>query len=220
MKVFIAVAAIIASTAIFAHAAEIPDTPAGHALAMWIGAMNSGDAAKLQAYIDKYHRKGTPQGWLQLRHVVGDLSILKLEKNEPNDIVAILSESLSDDALRAQYQIDPADPTKITAGQIAGVDRPEEFAIPRLSRAEALKALNARADGLVAQDKIMGVMLVENHGRILLEKAWGYADRQAKVPLRVTDKFRLGSMNKMFTAVATLQLVAKSKLSLDGTVGR
>lgn len=221
MKKIIAVAAVIASITSFANAVEIPDTPAGHALAMWVSAMNSGDEAKLQAYIDTYHRKSMPKDYLYLRQVIGDLSVLKIEKNEPNDIVAILGESLADDILRAEYKIDPADSTKLADGsQIAGADRPDDLAIPRLSQTEALKAVNARADGLVSQDKFMGVELVESHGSILLEKAWGYADRDAKIPLKVTDKFRLGSMNKMFTAVATLQLVAKGKLSLGGTVGQ
>jgi D-alanyl-D-alanine carboxypeptidase len=220
MKGIIAVMAALVATTSFASAAEIPDTPAGDVLAAWIGAMNSGDAAKLQKYIDTYHRKSKPQTWLDLRQVTGDLSVLKLEKNEPNDIVAIVGESLSDDVLRAEYQTDRADPTNIKFGRIAGVDRPDDLAIPRLSQDAALRALNARVDGLAAQDKFMGVMLIESHGNILLDKAWGYADLQARIPLKVTDKFRLGSMNKMFTATAILQLVANGKLSLDGTVGR
>jgi D-alanyl-D-alanine carboxypeptidase len=221
MKNIIGATAVIVSTAVFANAAEIPDTPAGHALAMWVNAMNAGDEAKLQTYIDTYYRNNTPKNYLYLRQVIGDLSVLKLEKNEPNDIVAILGESLSDDVLRAEYKTDPANPTKLVDGsQIAGADRPDDLAIPRMSQTDALKALNARADGLAAQDKFMGAELVESHGRILLEKTWGYADRDAKAPLKVTDKFRLGSMNKMFTATATLQLVAKGKLSLDGTVGQ
>jgi CubicO group peptidase (beta-lactamase class C family) len=215
----IAAAAVIASTSLLARAAEIPDTPAGHVLAAWIGAVNSGDAKKLQAYIDKYHRPTKPQTYLDLRQVTGDLSVLKIEKNQPNDIVAIVGESLSDDVLRVECGVDPANPTKITfAG--SGVDRPGDLAIPRLSQAAALQALTSKVDGLAAQDKFMGVMLIESHGQILLDKAWGYGDREARIPLKVTDKFRLGSMNKMFTAVATLQLVASGKLSLDGTVGQ
>ena len=41
MKALVA-AALIAFTSC-AHALEIPDTPAGHALAMWVNAVNSGD---------------------------------------------------------------------------------------------------------------------------------------------------------------------------------
>ncbi|MEI9931520.1 MAG: serine hydrolase domain-containing protein [Rhizomicrobium sp.] len=133
--------------------------------------------AKLQAYIDTYHRKSTPQVYLGLHEVTGDLSVLKLETNEPDHIVAILGEALSDDVLRVEYQIDPKDQTKLTFAQIAGWERPDDLAIPRLSQTEALKALNAHADKLVAEDKFMGGMLIENHGKLLLDKAWGYGDR-------------------------------------------
>jgi CubicO group peptidase (beta-lactamase class C family) len=220
LKNIIAAAAVIASTTAFASAAQIPDTPAGHVLAAWIGAINSGDTKKLQTYINTYHRKSKPQDYLDLRQVFGVLSVLKVEKNEPNDIVAIVGMSNMDDVLRSEYRLDPADPTKIVFAQNAGVDRPDDLAIPRLSQAGALQALTSKVDGLVAQDKFMGAMLIERDGKILLDKAWGYGDREARIPLKVTDKFRLGSMNKMFTAVATLQLVAEGKLSLDGSVGR
>jgi D-alanyl-D-alanine carboxypeptidase len=219
-KRFIAASAIVVWATVFASAAEIPGTPAGHALAAWIGAINSGDTATIQTYIDSYHRKSKPQHYLDLRQNFGVLSVLKVETNEPNHIVAIVGMSNADDVLRAEYRLDPADPTKFLFQQIAGVDRPDDLAIPSLSQTQALQALTSKTDGLAAEDKFMGVVLIESHGRILLDKAWGYGDREARIPLKATDKFRLGSMNKMFTAVAALQLVGQGKLSLDGTVGQ
>src|SRR5580704_1804612 len=59
-KRFIAASAIVVWATVFASAAEIPGTPAGHALAAWIGAINSGDTATIQTYIDSYHRKSKP----------------------------------------------------------------------------------------------------------------------------------------------------------------
>jgi CubicO group peptidase (beta-lactamase class C family) len=220
MKGLIAIAAVIASTSALAKPVPIPDTPAGHALAAWVGALNSGDVAKIQAYIDTYHRKSNAQNLLDFRKVVGELTVLKIETNEPDHLIAVLGEAAADDVLRAEYRMDPKNPMRIVGGQIAGADRPDDLAIPRLSQAEALHALTARVDRMAAADTFMGAILVESHDKILLEKAWGYGDRAAKIPLKVTDKFRLGSMNKMFTAVATLQLVAQGRLSLDGTVGQ
>ena len=213
------VAAALAAFAFPAHALDLPDTPAGRALASWMNALNAGDLAKMQAHVDAYRRKSSAKDYLALHEVFGDLSVLKIEKNEPNDIVVILGESIADDVLRAEYKTDPNDPMKLDP-LVAGTDRPDDLAIPRIAQDEALKAMSARADKLSAEDKFMGVELVESHGKVLLEKAWGYGDREANIPLAVTDKFRLGSMNKMFTAVATLQLVGQGKLSLDGTVGR
>lgn len=198
----------------------IPATPAGHVLSVWLNAINSGDSAKLQNYIDTYHRQSKPQNYLYLRQITGDLSVLKVEKNDPNEISVILGEAKADDVLRAQYKTDSSDPTKIIFSEISGTDRTADLAIPRLSQAGALKGLNERADALVAQDKFSGAMLAESHGKIVFEKAWGLADREAKIPLTTNAKFRMGSMNKMFTAVSVLQLVAKGKLSLEGTVGQ
>jgi hypothetical protein len=127
-------AAVITSAASCVNAAEIPDTPAGRALAMWVNAVNSGDEAKLQAYIDKYHRKSTAKDYLYLHQAVGDLTLLKIEKNEPNDVVVVLGEANSDDALRSEFRTDSADPTRLVFAQSAGTDRPDDVAIPRLHR--------------------------------------------------------------------------------------
>ena len=63
-------------------------------------------------------------------------------------------------------------------------------------------------------------MLVARHGKVLLNDAWGRADRKAGVANTPATRFRIGSMNKMFTAVATLQLVEAHKLALDDPIGK
>lgn len=219
MKALVAAGVLIAF-AFSAQAVELPDTPPGRALSMWMNALNAGDEAKLQAYIDKYHRKSVAKDYLYLHRVVGQLTVLKIETNEPNHLIAVLGEANFDDALRSEFRTDPKDPMNLVFAQSAGTDRPDDVAIPRLTSEDALKAMIARAEGSVAQDKYMGAVLIEDHGKTLFEKAWGYGDREKKIPLKITDKFRLGSMNKMFTAVATLQLVGQGKLSLDGTIGQ
>ena len=50
--------------------------------------------------------------------------------------------------------------------------------------------------------------------------ARGKADREKGIDNTLNTRFRIGSMNKMFTAVATLQLVERGKLSLDDTIGK
>ena len=64
-------------------------------------------------------------------------------------------------------------------------------------------------------DGFSGAILVAHNGRIVLAQAWGAADETSHISNTVDTQFCIGSMNKMFTAVAILQLVAKEKLALD-----
>ena len=89
-----------------------------------------------------------------------------------------------------------------------------------MTEADALAALSARAEELAATDEFSGAVLVARNGKVLLEDAWGRADREAGTPNTLDTKFRIGSMNKMFTAVATLQLVEAGKLALDDPIGK
>ena len=92
--------------------------------------------------------------------------------------------------------------------------------IPRMTEADALVALSARAEEVAKNDRFSGAVLVARHGKVLLQKVWGRADREAGTAVTLNTQFRLGSMNKMFTATATLQLVEAGKLALDDTVGK
>lgn len=85
---------------------------------------------------------------------------------------------------------------------------------------EALAALSAHAEELAEADRFSGAMLVAQNGEILLEDAWGLADREAGTPNTPDTKFRVGSITKMFTAVAILQLVESGRLALDDPIGK
>jgi D-alanyl-D-alanine carboxypeptidase len=61
--------------------------------------------------------------------------------------------------------------------------------------------------------------MVERHGKVIYQHASGLADRAANVPVAIGTKFRIGSANKMFTAIGILQLVEKGRIALDAPVG-
>src|SRR5205814_8457622 len=63
------------------------------------------------------------------------------------------------------------------------------------------------------------VASMEKDYKILFQKAYGYADVKAKRPmLRDQTLCRPGSISKVFTATAVMQLVAQGKLDLDRDV--
>jgi CubicO group peptidase (beta-lactamase class C family) len=63
-----------------------------------------------------------------------------------------------------------------------------------------------------------GNMLVAKDGKILYEKATGWADYLHRDSLKINSEFELASVTKTFTSVAILQLVEKKKVSLDDNV--
>jgi D-alanyl-D-alanine carboxypeptidase len=62
-------------------------------------------------------------------------------------------------------------------------------------------------------------VLVAKNDRVLFKHAYGLADRKHRKPNTIRTRFRIGSMNKMFTAVATLQLVEAGKVKLTAPLG-
>ncbi len=201
---------------------EIPDTRAGKAFAAWLKAFNSGDPAQLRAFDEAYPRAETPpiEGRLMFREMTGGFKVLRVEKSEPTSISVLLQENDSDTVALMEVKVNAEEPVRILSAVLDAVPRPPDLAIPRLTEAEALAALSARAEQLAKDDRFSGVVLVARNGKVLLEKALGRADREAGVPVTPDTQFRIGSMNKMFTAVATLQLVEAGKLSLDDPIGK
>ncbi|NTW44764.1 MAG: serine hydrolase, partial [Anaerolineaceae bacterium] len=60
------------------------------------------------------------------------------------------------------------------------------------------------------------VLVVVKNGEILFSKGYGYADVDLKIPVDPeTTLFRPGSVSKLFTWTAVMQLVEQGKLSLD-----
>ena len=89
----------------------------------------------------------------------------------------------------------------------------------RMTEADALKALSARADKLAGEDELSGAVLIAKDDRVLFSHAYGLADRKRGIPNTLRTRFRIGSMNKMFTAVAILQLVQAGKVKLTAPLG-
>lgn len=81
--------------------------------------------------------------------------------------------------------------------------------------------VGAFLDGFVpmqlAREDIAGaVVLVVKDGQVLFAKGYGYSDAEKKTPVYVdATLFRPGSISKLFTWTAVMQLVEQGKLDLD-----
>jgi CubicO group peptidase (beta-lactamase class C family) len=90
----------------------------------------------------------------------------------------------------------------------------------QLSDSEFIQELDAYLETNTEKDLFSGVVLVAREGKPIFKKAFGMADRERNIPNQVNTRFCIGSMNKMFTAVAIAQLVEQGKLSYDDLIGK
>lgn len=89
-----------------------------------------------------------------------------------------------------------------------------------LAKDQLASEVKAEAERRAAAEEFSGALLVAKDGKPLYQSAYGYADRESKTLNSLDTRFRFGSMGKMFTAVAALQLVQAGKLSLDAPLGK
>ena len=146
-----------------------------------------------------------------------DLKEIKTET--PVQATALVQERASDQMARIVIEVEAAEPYRIVKLHPEPIERPPQWALPHLNEKELIRQTRQRAEELVSADKFSGAILIAKNGHAVFAQAYGLADREHHIPNSLDTRFRAGSINKMFTAVATLQLVKAGKLKLDEPIG-
>ena len=202
---------------------QFPDTPAGQQAKAWLDAFNAADAEKYKEFVRKNFpaREQNAERDMEFRAMTGGFELKKIEDStKPNTLIALFQERVSDQFARFTIEVDAAEPHQITKLGLNAIPRPADFAIPHLSETELITAVRKKLDDEVAADRFSGAALIARNGKPVFAQAYGLADREKKTPNTLKTRFRIGSMNKMFTAVATLQLVQSGKLDLKAPFGK
>jgi CubicO group peptidase (beta-lactamase class C family) len=211
----------------------VPDTPAGRQLSAWLDAFNSGDRERIRRYLDANYPAANVNAQVAFRERTGGFDLRALEQATPTSVVGLVQERSSDQFARFTVVVDSAEPHRITRLGLAAIPRPPEFAVPRMTEDELVAALRTKLEKDAAADRFAGTVLlarIDNGGgrggggaepgpTALFSGAYGLANREKIVANAMDTRFRLGSMNKMFTAVSILQLVQSGKIKLNDPVG-
>jgi CubicO group peptidase (beta-lactamase class C family) len=70
------------------------------------------------------------------------------------------------------------------------------------------------------QKKFSGTVLIAMKDTVVFNKAYGYANLNAKIPVTTETEFRAGSLTKMFTSTLILKLVQERKIELSDKVSK
>jgi CubicO group peptidase (beta-lactamase class C family) len=120
-------------------------------------------------------------------------------------------------AMAQEPKVTPVPPTPQapTAGEPRVTEPPHE-----LTAADVHAFLDGFVPMQLEREDIAGaVVLVVKDGAILFAKGYGYSDVEKKSPVTVdATLFRPGSISKLFTWTAVMQLVEQGKLDLDRDV--
>ena len=159
---------------------------------------------------------------LDLRWNTGGFDLYSIESSQALNIQAVLREREGNERYnRMSVTVSDGDPAVITKISLEVIPPPAGAPVPeRLAQQAAVAAWKAEIDKAAANGKFSGVWLWAKNGKAITSGARGKADRERGIDNTLDTRFRIGSMNKMFTAVATLQLVERGKLSLDDRIGR
>ncbi len=88
-----------------------------------------------------------------------------------------------------------------------------------LPQDQLVAKLAATLDSLTAAGQFSGAVALDRAGERVFDRAYGVADRATKRQNTLQAEFNIGSINKVFTAIAIRQLAAAGKLDLDSSLG-
>lgn len=214
--------ASLAQTPASAAAAPVAETPASQLARSMLKAAEEGD----EQFIAFMHRadpkaRRPDEAYLGMR---ANLRALKLHSVE--NVTATHADLLAYSTnmemwVRLSLDVSADTPPTITGNWLRPAQRPADTApTPRLAPAALVAATKARMAAAAKANSFSGAVLIAEGGRPLLAEAYGLADADTKTPNTTETQFRFGSMGKMFTAVAIMQLAQAGKLDLTAPVGR
>lgn len=140
---------------------------------------------------------------------------------KPGEATALLKAKLTGQWLALFVRVEPEAPHRIS-GIGLRAPRPPAAAQPakKLTDEQIAQELKSFVKKLVDADVFSGTVLLAKDGVPIFKAAYGEANKDFNVANRIDTKFNLGSMNKMFTAVAIAQLVERGKLSFDDPLSK
>lgn len=197
-------------------------TPASRELMKWLTAFDDNNRAVYRAFIQKdfpgraAHLAQDEGLWSN----TGGFDLRELQERTPTEATAILQERSGDQFATVTLSVDPANPHRIVRMEILPISRPAGFSFPHLSEKMLITTLRAQLRRSEAAGRFSGAVLVAKNGKPIFEQASGFADREDGVQNTLDTRFTIGSINKLFTSVAILQLVQAGKVSLGDSLSR
>lgn len=218
----------------YTDSSELPDKPGIHHIKPLLEVFNSDDPDQIESFVrNNFSPKffgGFPMeqhiGILLDLHVQhGDItfhSVRSYDEPKPETELVVVFKSARTGTWNAfDIYVTPEKPHKINGLRLTGARPPQNVSKPiSLTMEEALLEFENYIKRLAKDDVFSGSVLFAQDDKILYKAAYGLASKRFDAPNNIQTKYNLGSMNKMFTSVAIMQLVSAGKLSLNDKLSK
>ena len=210
---------LLAAFLVVVSAIAQASTTTRKAFDLWLQAFNTDDRQSITAFWNTHNPswKGIDRE-LAVSRESGGFTLMRIVKDDGTHLEAIVADA-GESFLGVTVTMNPSSSeAPVDRIDIHGAASQDGLIAHYATDRELIHAVKAKVDDLVKVDKFAGTVMITRHGKVLLSEARGEADRQSHKKITMDTQFRLGSMNKMITAVCILQLVEQKKLRLDGTI--
>lgn len=218
----------------FTDDTRIPEGVVGERIRELLDVIDSGDPRRVEKLVqdhfggpfrDELDVEDHQRVFAEVKQQAGKLSFYAVRKyTTPRDlgeVVIVVRTGEEGGWMGIMMRLEPEPPNRILGLNFSPARPPKELAPKgRLSRAAMLEELRAYVAKRAEQGQFSGTVLLARDGRVMFSAAYGEADKSFQVPNKLDTKFNLGSMNKMFTAVAVAQLAERGKLSFDDPISK
>lgn len=137
----------------------------------------------------------------------GERYALRLLKPDGSGAVVELHMPRSEDYLVGEFNLRPWQPATAHAEQ-------------GLTDFEIIDRVDTYLEDLATREEFSGVVAIAKNGMPIYKTFLGLADREQGRPMTMDTPINIGSMNKMWTALAISQLVSEGKIGWHDPVGK
>jgi D-alanyl-D-alanine carboxypeptidase len=190
-------------------------------LRRYLDAFNSGDRIALERF---FSESTTPElrsaksvdHLLEEWRYLGPFTLTSVGNAGASGLSGTLAAADMELAFSVEVEVEPGEQGRLSRLNI--VFRPQPPI--KMSDRDLLIALESKLKAWSNEGRFSGTVLLARRGRVIFSRAYGLADRISSKPNTLGTRFRIGSVNKLFTAIAILQLVESGRISLQDTVGK
>lgn len=214
---------------------DIPELPAGikgERIQSLINAINTNDPVSVREFIRSAFAgrflvmiplEEHVEILLDIYNQTGGISFHSCRSYVPErrDEAVIILKDVNFDSWRAfVVRFASEDDNRILGLQFTDARTPSDVQEVSLNEKGVIEKIRSIVDRLIKRKVFSGSILVAKGSTVLFSATAGEASRRFHVANNIDTKFNLGSMNKMFTSVAIMQLVEQGKIHLDDPLSR